>query len=77
MLEGKVSARAAREDYGVILTEDAEGEARVDDAATRALRAERRAARGPQPFFDRGPGYRQLAGADHASVDFLDGTQTG
>jgi len=77
VLEGKVSARAAREDYGVILTEDAEGEARVDDTATRALRAERRAARGPQPFFDRGPGYRQLAGADHASVDFLDGAQTG
>jgi N-methylhydantoinase B len=76
VLEGKVSARAAREDYGVILTEGAEGEAGVDDAATRALRAERRAARGPQPFFDRGPGYRQLAGVDHASVDFLD-AQTG
>jgi len=78
VLQGKVSARAAREDYGVVLTEGAEGEAaRVDTAATRAFRAEVHAARGPQPFFDRGPGYRQLAGADHASVDFLDGTQTG
>jgi len=78
VLQGKVSARAAREDYGVVLTEGVEGEAaRVDTAATRAFRAEVHASRGPQPFFDRGPGYRQLAGADHASVDFLDGTQTG
>jgi N-methylhydantoinase A len=31
----------------------------------------RRTARGPQPFFDCGPGYRTLAGVDHADVDFV------
>ena len=73
VLQGKVSAAAARERYGVVL-EDADGAPRVDAAATRALRDARRAARGRQPFFDRGPGYRQLAGVDHADVDFVDPT---
>jgi N-methylhydantoinase B len=72
VLQGKVSARAARADYGVVLTADAAGEPRVDDAETRALRAEQRRGRGRAPFFDRGPGYRELAGTDHADVDFLD-----
>jgi len=71
VLQGKVSARAAREDYGVALAHDAEGEPRVDAAATSALRESTRAARGPQAFFDRGPGYRTLAGVDHADVDFV------
>ena len=83
-LEGKISARAAREEYGVVLAgadraPRASGEPpvgaapRVDAAATRALRDGLRAARGRRPFFDRGPGYRALAGVDHADVDFVDG----
>jgi N-methylhydantoinase B len=74
VLQGKVSARAAREDYGVALV-DRPGqeppEYDVDRPATEALRARLRAERGPRPFFDRGPGYRQLAGTDHADVDIL------
>jgi N-methylhydantoinase B len=68
-LEGKISARAALEEYGVVL---ADGPPGVDVAATRALRDRLRAARGRRPFFDRGPGYRALAGVDHADVDFVD-----
>src|SRR3989442_1525550 len=71
VLQGKVSARSAREDYGVVLAADAEGEPRVDGAATAALRERLRAARAPQPLFDRGPGYRTLAGVDHADADFV------
>jgi N-methylhydantoinase B len=61
---GKVSERGARDDYGVIVG---------DPAATEAERSRRRAARpdGRVPFFDRGPGYRQLAGKPHAEVDYL------
>jgi len=70
-LEGKISARAAREEYGVVLA-GAAGAPRVDAAATRALRDRLRTARGRRPFFDRGPGYRALAGVDHAEVDFVD-----
>jgi N-methylhydantoinase B len=71
VLQGKVSERAAREDYGVVvrLVDDATFE--VDAAATAALRARLRAARGARPFFDRGPGYRTLAGRDRADVDVL------
>jgi len=83
-LEAKISPRAAREEYGVVLAgadraPRASGEPpvgaapRVDAAATRALRDGLRAARGRRPFFDRGPGYRALAGVDHADVDFVDG----
>jgi len=50
----------------------ADGSPRVDAGATRALRDRLRAARGRRPFFDRGPGYRALAGVDHADVDFVD-----
>jgi N-methylhydantoinase B len=76
-LEGKISARAAPEEYGVVLAGSAgsshvAGAPRVDAAATRALRERLRAARGRLPFFDRGPGYRTLAGVDHAEVDFVD-----
>jgi N-methylhydantoinase B len=76
-LEGKISARAAREEYGVVLTgsdgsPQANGAPRVDAAATLALRDRLRQTRGKQPFFDRGPGYRTLAGVDHADVDFVD-----
>jgi N-methylhydantoinase B len=86
-LQGKISARAAREDYGVVLEADsappANGEPRVgvaprvDAVATRALRERLRAARGRRPFFDRGPGYRTLAGVDHADVDFVDAAGPG
>src|SRR5262249_60399084 len=81
-LEAKISPRAAREEYGVVLAgadraPRASGEPpvgaapRVDAAATRALRDGLRAARGRRPFFDRGPGYRALAGVAHAALAFL------
>src|SRR5499433_826519 len=75
--QGKISARATREDYGVVLhgssaSARTDDEPRVDEAATRALRERLRSARGRRPFFDRGPGYRALAGVDHADVDFVD-----
>jgi len=76
VLEGKVSARAARDDYGVVLV-GSDGERRVDAAATRALRDRLGAGRGRRPFFDRGPGYRTLAGVDHAEVDFVDAPEPG
>jgi N-methylhydantoinase B len=69
VLQGKVSARAAREAYGVVLVADSDDEPRIDAAATRALRTELRRTRPPGVFFDRGPGYRQLAGRDHAEFD--------
>jgi N-methylhydantoinase B len=72
VIQGKVSARAAREDYGVVLTSSADGKAGHDAGATEALRRSLREARGRLPFFDRGPGYRRLAGRDHAEVDFLE-----
>ena len=61
----------ARDDYGVVV---ASGEPVVDEAASDALREQRRGARGEQPFFDRGPGYARLAagGATSADVDWLD-----
>ncbi|OLC38925.1 MAG: hydantoinase [Candidatus Rokubacteria bacterium 13_1_40CM_4_69_5] len=77
VLQGKVTARAAREEYGVVLVPGEDGEPLddeplIDRVATRALRDELRATRGPRPFFDRGPGYRRLAGRDHAEVDTLE-----
>jgi N-methylhydantoinase B len=71
VVQGKVSERAAREAYGVVLVADGDGDRRLDEEATAALRSRLRAERGPLPFFDRGPGYRQLAGRDHADVDGL------
>jgi N-methylhydantoinase B len=69
VVQGKVSEGAAREDYGVVLMAGGDGERRLEEAATAALRSRLRAERGRPPFFDRGPGYRQLAGRDHADVD--------
>ena len=67
---GKVSPEAARRDYGVVL-EAAQEATSVDPEATRRLRAQLRLARGSRPFFDRGPGYRRLAGRPTAEVDWL------
>src|SRR5436309_3185539 len=64
----KVSVEGARRDYGVVVEE----ESTVDVAASDALRAELRAARGPEPFFDRGPGYALLSGgAASADCDWM------
>jgi N-methylhydantoinase B len=68
VLQGKVSPRSAKNDYGVIIRDDHT----VDSAATEALREELRAVRGFRPFFDRGPGYRHLSGRDYAEVDVLE-----
>ena len=65
VLQGKVSVTSARADYGVVCSEDGI----VDESATNALRSAMRARRGSLPFFDRGPGYRQLSGRDSAEVD--------
>ena len=70
VLQGKVSERAAREEYGVIVRVIDGAGFEIDVEATTALRARVAAERGPRPFFDRGPGYRRLAGRDHAEVDF-------
>ena len=72
VLWGKVSRQGALDDYGVVV-EGPDDAPVVDEAASDALRAERRAARtGDEPFFDRGPGYATLAGgATAAEVDFL------
>jgi N-methylhydantoinase B len=69
---GKVSADAAREDYGVVLTLS-DAVASVDEPATTALRAELRGRRtADEPFFDRGPGYARLSGGPaYAEVDRL------
>ena len=68
---GKVSLDGARDDYGVIVT-GGEDEYAADEAGTEALRAERRAQAGDEPFFDRGPGYAQLSGGkSSADVDFV------
>jgi N-methylhydantoinase B len=68
---GKVSVAGAREDYGVVVTDD--GVPDADLAATADLRAQLRSRRtGREPFFDRGPGYPRLSGTAHADVDHLD-----
>jgi N-methylhydantoinase B len=63
--EGKVSAAAAREEYGVVLVPGAlEGEFEIDRAGTESLRAALRAKRkAPLPMIDRGPGYARMAQA--------------
>jgi N-methylhydantoinase B len=70
VVQGKVSAESARQDYGVVLSPR---EVEVDQATTDNLRAELRSQRAGTvvPFFDRGPGYRQLSGRDFAEVDLL------
>jgi N-methylhydantoinase B len=64
---GKVSVQGARDDYGVVATGG--DDPVVDAAASDALRATLRAARGDPPFFDRGPGYTSLAGRSAAELD--------
>jgi N-methylhydantoinase B len=70
VVQGKVSRRGAADDYGVVVRGDPD-DPEVDLGATEARRAELRAARGDQAFFDRGPGYARLHpdGRDHAEVD--------
>ena len=58
VLQGKVSAEAAREEYGVVPGSPEE---------TARMRAVLRERRGQPPFFDRGPGYERLAAADGES----------
>jgi N-methylhydantoinase B len=64
--EGKVSVAGARDDYGVVVHGPQQAP-RLDAGATEALRAQRRAERGEQPFFDRGPGYARLSGGRTSS----------
>ena len=64
-----MSDEAAREVYGVVVRVVDDATFEVDAPATATLRARLRAERGDRPFFDRGPGYRTLAGRDHAEVD--------
>ena len=72
MVQGKVSAAAARDDYGVVFVRD-DGDPVVDEAATAELRERLAAERGRPAMFDRGPGYPVLAGgATHADVDGTD-----
>jgi N-methylhydantoinase B len=68
----KVSVDGAADDYGVVVMGEVD-DAVVDEAASNALRTRLRSARtGDEPFFDRGPGYRRLAGgAVAAPVDWL------
>jgi N-methylhydantoinase B len=75
--DGKVSVAGARDDYGVVVAAatgagelpevDVNETARVRDR----MRADQTAGwpDGGQPFFDRGPGYRRLAGRPHAELD--------
>jgi N-methylhydantoinase B len=60
--QGKVSRKAARDDYGVVLrAAKVAGEFRIDDKATVTLRETLRAKlSGPLPMIDRGPGYEKL-----------------
>jgi N-methylhydantoinase B len=67
--QGKVSRQSAVDDYGVALIPGPDGSYGVDESATRARRDELRAQRGFVPFFDRGPGYRQLSGREYAELD--------
>ncbi|GGO96608.1 hydantoinase B/oxoprolinase family protein [Wenjunlia tyrosinilytica] len=69
---GKVSARGAHDDYGVVVV-GAGDDLAADEDATAALRERLRAERPEvEPFFDRGPGYQKLSdGRTYADVDFL------
>jgi N-methylhydantoinase B len=67
----KVSPDAALADYGVVLTGSLDDDTLgYDERATAAERAGRE--RSDEAFFDRGPGYAELAaGAPHAAVDVV------
>ncbi len=68
---GKVSFDGARTAYGVVASGDQDDPV-IDVEASDRLRERMRAERGEEPFFDRGPGYAQLAdGVNAASVDWL------
>ena len=60
--QGKVSRRAARDEYGVVLrAAKVAGEYRVSMARTETLRNTMRAGRtAPLPMLDRGPGYEKM-----------------
>jgi N-methylhydantoinase B len=64
--QAKVSLASAQDDYGVVFSSD-----ELDVSATERLRDKLSASRGFVPFFDRGPGYRQLSGRQFAEVDVL------
>src|SRR5262249_22987613 len=62
VIEGRVSPAAARDSYGVILTQadDSDGY-NIDEAATAEQRVRLRAQRSsPLPVIDRGEGYEQM-----------------
>jgi N-methylhydantoinase B len=64
VIQGKVSAAAARRDYGVVLRLKKEDWV-VDEKATAKLRTTMRKARKGKPkMIDRGPGYEKLAARD-------------
>jgi N-methylhydantoinase B len=66
VIEGRVSAGRARDDYGVVLVRDADGMA-VDEAATGELRAALRARRmTPLPMIDRGEGFEKMLRGEFA-----------
>ena len=66
VIEGRVSAGRARDDYGVVLVRDADGMA-VDEAATGELRAALRARRTtPPPMIDRGEGFEKMLRGEFA-----------
>ncbi|HUB40838.1 MAG TPA: hydantoinase B/oxoprolinase family protein [Streptosporangiaceae bacterium] len=71
VLDGKVSRRGARDDYGVVVGGD-EDELSIDAGATVTLREEMRQVRPDRaPLFDRGPGFGLLAdGAASARCDW-------
>ena len=69
--QGKVSRAGAAADYGVLITGHDDAPA-ADTEGTISLRLNMRRERPDgQPFFDRGPGYAQLAGVAAADVDWL------
>jgi N-methylhydantoinase B len=59
VVQGKVSARSAREDYGVVLTGEGD-DLQVHAEATAHLRDQLAQIRGEMPLIDRGPGYEKL-----------------
>jgi hypothetical protein len=62
VIDGKVSPRSAREEYGVVVG-DRGGVYEVDALATAQLRASRRG-EGKRPMVDRGPGYDEMRQRD-------------
>ncbi len=59
VIQGKVSAQSARDDYGVLLTGHGMGMA-VDVDGTETLRRDLAGARPPLELIDRGPGYDRM-----------------